>query len=147
MTECTYDSTWAKGRIVSGGMTTENEMCETFIWYYPKQEMNQCLSRPEMKEHMAQFGATGFHGTNEIGYPTTVIDEPENLRGPFDDVISAKFNWTETFVKEYTKKSRFGGKEAGCGSQTKGTAILLYNQTYPNNLVEYVVEDVCAKKI
>ncbi|KAK3586455.1 hypothetical protein CHS0354_001838 [Potamilus streckersoni] len=43
--ECTYDST---GRSVPtvGGLSTQNEMCASFILYYPKIELKSCGSSP-----------------------------------------------------------------------------------------------------
>jgi hypothetical protein len=43
-TECTYDSTWNNGKSVIGGYATTAEMCNTFLWYYPKIPLEFCTS-------------------------------------------------------------------------------------------------------
>jgi hypothetical protein len=60
-TECHLDSTFKNGLVVSGGMTTTDEMCETFIWYYPKNNFDHCISHTNLKKHFADFGVTSYH--------------------------------------------------------------------------------------
>ncbi|XP_035704417.1 DBH-like monooxygenase protein 2 homolog isoform X2 [Folsomia candida] len=144
--ECTYDSTWKNGSIVSGGMTTIDEMCESFIWYYPKNSFDHCISHTEIRSHMSDFGVTGYRRETSSGIPKYVITAPESLVGDYDDSISFKFNWTSEFQAEYTQKRQFGGHQAFCISEKTGQSITVPNQRYPDNLVEYVPYDRCAKK-
>lgn len=44
-TECTYDTTWKKGKATLGGRSARDEMCQTFLMYYPRVlAVNQCGS-------------------------------------------------------------------------------------------------------
>ncbi|KAK3586446.1 hypothetical protein CHS0354_001828 [Potamilus streckersoni] len=45
MVECTYDST-ARTTPTLGGLTTRDEMCLSFVMYYPKIPLTNCLSAP-----------------------------------------------------------------------------------------------------
>ena len=60
--ECTYDSKWRNGEIGVGGLSTQEEMCNAFIWYYPKQDIDQCMSAYPVDKHFADFGITNFTG-------------------------------------------------------------------------------------
>ncbi|KAL3871757.1 hypothetical protein ACJMK2_039735 [Sinanodonta woodiana] len=43
--ECRYDTT-GKTEPTLGGLSTQNEMCASFILYYPKMELKNCISSP-----------------------------------------------------------------------------------------------------
>lgn len=58
--ECTYDSTGNQGRIVTGGLSTHEEMCEAILYYYPKQSMSICGSTQDIKEHMELLGILNY---------------------------------------------------------------------------------------
>ncbi|XP_045193607.2 DBH-like monooxygenase protein 1 homolog [Mercenaria mercenaria] len=43
--DCTYDST-SRSTVTEGGLSTREEMCLTFAYYYPKMKVANCLSQP-----------------------------------------------------------------------------------------------------
>ncbi|VDI67128.1 Hypothetical predicted protein [Mytilus galloprovincialis] len=45
MVECTYDSS-KKNKSTTGGMSTGEEMCISYIYYYPRTNMSFCLASP-----------------------------------------------------------------------------------------------------
>jgi len=59
--ECTYDSTWTGGNIVTGGLSTREEMCEAFLWYWPKMEdMDVCASSYPLQKSFDDLGVTNW---------------------------------------------------------------------------------------
>jgi len=163
-TECTYDSTWNGGRVVTGGLSTRNEMCEAFLWYYPKlDDLIYCGSSYKLNESFIDFNITKWDfvwvftcsdyetRSNFIiwlqytrgGGPTTIyhIEEPEYLRGDFETSMSYNFTWTEGFKKQLEEKRRFGNHDVICGdpgNYEEGISV-----SYPDEFTEYLPETFC----
>lgn len=53
--ECTYNSTLANGTVI-GGLATTEEMCNSFLWYYPEIDLDSCGSEYSRSKLAAQFG-------------------------------------------------------------------------------------------
>lgn len=145
--ECVYDSTWkGNGEAVSGGLTSRDEMCEAFIWYYPKARFDICASHYPLDQGFKDFGITKYHdfdgGNGLIG--KVVIDEPAELAGDYLQSISFKFNWTEEFKKEFQEKRRFGNHEFSCGS-LDGEFRINGESKYAEFENDYAPIDECAK--
>jgi len=60
-TECTYDSSWTGGSIVIGGHSTREEMCQAFLWYWPKMEdLDVCGSSYPFLDSFTDLGITNW---------------------------------------------------------------------------------------
>ncbi len=56
--ECTYDSTRNGGKAVVGGQSTQEEMCESIVYYFPRQDLSYCGSSQEINDHFNLLGVT-----------------------------------------------------------------------------------------
>lgn len=45
---------------VQGGLSTSNEMCLAFLYYYPAMNLSGCLSIPDSEALQAEMGATDY---------------------------------------------------------------------------------------
>lgn len=61
ITECTYDST-SKDKPILGGYSAKQEMCLSFILYYPRTPLAGCYSMTPVKEFFETFGVKKFYG-------------------------------------------------------------------------------------
>lgn len=59
--ECTTDTVWKGGRVVTGGGSTSDEMCVSFLWYYPKiPDFDNCMSTYPPQKGLADLGITNY---------------------------------------------------------------------------------------
>ncbi|KAJ0174720.1 hypothetical protein K1T71_009828 [Dendrolimus kikuchii] len=63
VTECTYDST-SRNKPILGGYSASQEMCLSFILYYPRTDLAGCYSMTPVKEFFETFGVKEFYGLN-----------------------------------------------------------------------------------
>lgn len=63
ITECTYDTT-SRTKPILGGYSAKQEMCLSFILYYPRTELAGCYSMTPVKEFFETFGVKKFYGLN-----------------------------------------------------------------------------------
>ncbi|XP_050299023.1 MOXD1 homolog 1 [Anthonomus grandis grandis] len=63
ITECTY-STLGRTRPTLGGYSTREEMCLSFVMYYPRTELAGCYSIPPVKYFFKNLGVSEFYGKN-----------------------------------------------------------------------------------
>ncbi|XP_049876022.1 MOXD1 homolog 1-like [Pectinophora gossypiella] len=61
ITECTYDST-SREKPILGGYSASQEMCLSFVLYYPRTELAGCYSMTPVKEFFETFGVKEFYG-------------------------------------------------------------------------------------
>ncbi|XP_021030429.1 DBH-like monooxygenase protein 1 [Mus caroli] len=92
ITECRYNT---KDRAVMtwGGLSTRNEMCLSYLLYYPRVNLTRCSSIPDIMEQLQ------FIGVKEIYRPVTtwpfIIKSPKQYRNlSFMDAMN-KFKWTK----------------------------------------------------
>ncbi|XP_035702350.1 DBH-like monooxygenase protein 2 homolog [Folsomia candida] len=140
--ECTYSSKWANGKAVVGGLSTRHEMCSTFLWHYPRQDMNQCFSETPFEKHYEDFGITKYEFVTGIGESIVMIEEPAYLAGNYRETISNFNNWTEPFIQQYGSEHRYGVHEVASYKQITGD-YLVSDASYPYGYVPYVPIDVC----
>ncbi|CAL8109979.1 unnamed protein product [Orchesella dallaii] len=144
--ECTYDTSKnADKKIITGGLSTHEEMCEAILWYYPKREFVYCGSAQDLTSHFETFGITNFTMKDAAypgGVPAYDIVEPENLAGDYVESISFKFNWTQEFREAYQNEKSAGEQVNLClGAELIMEGIV----KYPENLVEYVPVNECTR--
>lgn len=63
ITDCAYDTTHRK-RTTFGGYSTKQEMCLSFITYYPKIDLAGCYSMTPVREFFEMFGVYKFYSLN-----------------------------------------------------------------------------------
>lgn len=63
ITDCAYDTMHRK-RTTFGGYSTKQEMCLSFITYYPKIELAGCYSMTPVREFFEMFGVNQFYSLN-----------------------------------------------------------------------------------
>ncbi|CAL8107981.1 unnamed protein product [Orchesella dallaii] len=141
--ECTYNNKWNNGSIVVGGLSTREEMCMAFLWYYPKLDFETCGSRYNTRKHFQELGVTNYTGEGG-GVSKYTIVEPLELAGTYEGSMSTKFNWTEDIIREFERNHRYGVQDATChGSiNTMPTRPV----QFPVDVYKYVPEDVCARE-
>ncbi|KAF4092099.1 hypothetical protein AMELA_G00017020 [Ameiurus melas] len=100
ITECIYNT---KGRknMTWGGLSTRDEMCLSYLLYYPRINLTRCESLPEIT------GQLKFIGVKEIQSPLTtwpfVIKSPKKYSNlPFTEAMD-KFRWTKKRGKEFNE--------------------------------------------
>ncbi|XP_058422241.1 DBH-like monooxygenase protein 1 isoform X2 [Diceros bicornis minor] len=92
ITECRYN-TKDRGRMTWGGLSTRNEMCLSYLLYYPRINLTRCASIPDIMEQLQ------FIGVKEIYRPVTtwpfIIKSPKQYKNlSFMDAMN-KFKWTK----------------------------------------------------
>ncbi|KAL1497332.1 hypothetical protein ABEB36_008314 [Hypothenemus hampei] len=63
ITECTY-STLERNKPTLGGYSTREEMCLSFVLYYPRTDLAGCYSIPPVKYFFENLGVKEFYGKN-----------------------------------------------------------------------------------
>ncbi|XP_035692071.1 DBH-like monooxygenase protein 1 isoform X3 [Branchiostoma floridae] len=127
MTRCTYNSEH-KTEPVYGGLSTENEMCDSFLFYYPRMSLRWCES------HAHPLNILGFAGVQEIGYSSEApvfidsipIVKPANMSNmTYLDVVES-IVWGQDKAQQYSQHLRSGNFVSRCGGkmQTDGDTIL-----------------------
>ncbi|CAL8110020.1 unnamed protein product [Orchesella dallaii] len=143
--ECTYDTRWNNNKVVTGGLSTKEEMCQAFLWYYPKQEFEACVSVYPVEAHFEELGVTNYtvSDPSEGGMPRYTIVEPAELAGDYVETLNTKFQWNDEFIREYERKRRYNVHETSCLARYGGPTI---NVQFPVDAIEYIPEDVCESE-
>lgn len=63
ITDCAYDTSHRK-QTTFGGYSTKQEMCLSFITYYPKIDLAGCYSMTPVREFFEMFGVYKFYSLN-----------------------------------------------------------------------------------
>lgn len=63
ITDCAFE-TLGRKRPTLGGYSTKQEMCLSFIFYYPKTDLTGCYSMIPVKEFFETFGVYQFYSMN-----------------------------------------------------------------------------------
>ncbi|XP_062042756.1 DBH-like monooxygenase protein 1 [Lepus europaeus] len=92
ITECRYNTKDRAG-MTWGGLSTRNEMCLSYLLYYPRINLTRCASIPDIMEQLQ------FIGVKEIYRPVTtwpfIIKSPKQYKNlSFMDAMN-KFKWTK----------------------------------------------------
>lgn len=92
--ECDFNTT-DKDDFVYGGLSTRREMCESFMYYYPKTTMLDCRSQPEFYSYFNGLGIENVSGSvlNDLALPYNPSSLPEHLRdlSPADDAYILEY--------------------------------------------------------
>ncbi|XP_060609364.2 DBH-like monooxygenase protein 1 isoform X1 [Anolis sagrei] len=98
ITECHY-STLDRQHMTWGGLSTRNEMCLSYLLYYPRINLTRCASIPDIMEQLE------FIGVKEIYRPVRtwpfIIKSPKQYRNlSFMDAMN-KFKWSREHGVSY----------------------------------------------
>ncbi|XP_037723079.1 MOXD1 homolog 1 [Drosophila subpulchrella] len=97
ITDCSYDTKLRK-RPTFGGYSTKEEMCLTFITYYPRIELSGCYSMTPVREFFEMFGVYQFYSLN--------MTDIENMFLYSGDYVDYSTNTRNTTTKpKYGKTS------------------------------------------
>ncbi|KAK3506741.1 hypothetical protein QTP70_021776 [Hemibagrus guttatus] len=100
ITECIYNT---KGRtnMTWGGLSTRDEMCLSYLLYYPRINLTRCESLPEIT------GQLKFIGVKEIHSPLStwpfVIKSPKKYSNLSFTEAMDKFRWTKKRGKDFNE--------------------------------------------
>ncbi|TRY57127.1 hypothetical protein DNTS_024001 [Danionella cerebrum] len=98
ITECTY-STKGRMNMTWGGLSTRDEMCLSYLLYYPRVNLARCESLPEIT------GQLKFIGVKEIQEPVTtwpfVIKSPKKYSNLSFTEAMDKYKWTRKKGKTF----------------------------------------------
>ncbi|XP_064505528.1 DBH-like monooxygenase protein 1 [Pseudopipra pipra] len=100
ITECHYN-TVDRIRMTWGGLSTRNEMCLSYLLYYPRINLTRCASIPDIMEQLQ------FIGVKEIYRPVRtwpfIIKSPKQYKNlSFMDAMN-KFKWSRSEGLSYNK--------------------------------------------
>ncbi|CAM2111756.1 DBH-like monooxygenase protein 1 isoform X1 [Caretta caretta] len=100
ITECRY-STIDRIRMTWGGLSTRNEMCLSYLLYYPRINLTRCASIPDIMEQLQ------FIGVKEIYRPVRtwpfIIKSPKQYKNlSFMDAMN-KFKWSRSAGLSYNE--------------------------------------------
>ncbi|XP_066271541.1 DBH-like monooxygenase protein 1 homolog [Branchiostoma lanceolatum] len=149
MTECTYNSAH-QNQSVYGGLGTENEMCESVLFYYPRIDMILCESSPH------PLNILSFAGVEEINYSLEApgwinnipIVKPANMSDmTYEDVVESMV-WDQEKAQRFSRHLREGPFISDCGFRGQsfhGTSRFRKESPLPKASVPAAApEDVCS---
>ncbi|XP_027032512.1 DBH-like monooxygenase protein 1 homolog isoform X1 [Tachysurus fulvidraco] len=100
ITECIYN-TKPRKNMTWGGLSTRDEMCLSYLLYYPRINLTRCESLPEIT------GQLKFIGVTEIHVPITtwpfLIKSPKKYSNLSFTKAMDKFRWTEKRGKDFNE--------------------------------------------
>ncbi|KAH9627764.1 hypothetical protein HF086_011142, partial [Spodoptera exigua] len=155
ITECTYDST-SKDKPILGGYSAKQEMCLSFILYYPRTDLAGCYSMTPVKEFFETFGVKHFYGLSftqveniflssgaEQGVQgddqgvglmkELVIWEPPEFRNKSFMAHLNEMPWAEPLLTEQIEKTLYKGMHMTfCKKRDDSLGVPIQIQSYPN---------------
>jgi len=164
--ECTYDTTWKKGLATTGGRSPREEMCQTFLMYYPKTlEVNQCGSNfPQQtmldfmgieevskyacflhlsKVFQFQLIVISFDSFREQGVIDPTVLSPAHLAGmKYSQVVEA-IDWTPEKRQVFQNLTRYSLHEAYCSPFDEVSGEPFGSVTYPTYNAPYEPPNPC----
>lgn len=159
---CEYDTT-ASNRTVTGGFSTQQEMCSMAIYFYNKiYEYQQCSSQIESIEDRRYFLAGVGNVTWSYAHLEFIVDKPHPLAGmPVSQVSDNHVEWTLERREELQRFHLFHSHVNRCPREmyAMNEGVVLSNgraenMQDPGVIVDYPYEAVplppekrCAKKV
>ncbi|XP_078598387.1 DBH-like monooxygenase protein 1 [Branchiostoma floridae x Branchiostoma japonicum] len=119
-TECTYNSE-DNNQAVYGGLGTNNEMCQSTLFYYPRMNIVFCDSHPH------PLNVLSFAGVQEINYNFNVpawvniipVLEPASMSNmTYMDVVRS-IAWDKDKARQFSDHLREGSFVSMCGGNTQ----------------------------
>ncbi|XP_043539204.1 DBH-like monooxygenase protein 1 homolog isoform X2 [Chiloscyllium plagiosum] len=98
VTECQYNTT-SRSNMTWGGLSTRDEMCLSYLLYYPKIDLSRCESLPEILPQLE------FIGVREIIQPIKtwpfIIKSPKKYKDLSFTEAMNKFQWSRKKGREF----------------------------------------------
>lgn len=98
VTECEYN-TRSRRNMTWGGLSTRDEMCLSYLLYYPKIDLSRCESLPEIAPQLK------FIGVKEIYHPVMtwpfIIKSPKKYKHLSFTEAMNKFRWSRKKGREF----------------------------------------------
>ncbi|RVE51429.1 hypothetical protein evm_003984 [Chilo suppressalis] len=93
ITECTYDST-SRDKPILGGYSASQEMCLSFVLYYPRTELAGCYSMTPVKEFFETFGVKEFYALTMMQVENIFLSSGnlENLPPQLESDMQLKYS-------------------------------------------------------
>ncbi|CAH1253750.1 MOXD1 [Branchiostoma lanceolatum] len=149
ITECTYNSAHMS-QAVYGGLGTDNEMCESILFYYPRMDLIFCDSSPHPLHILS------FAGVEEINYSLEApgwinnipITKPVNMSNmTYTDVVES-IVWDKDKAQRFSRHLREGTFISDCGfrgQSSLGMSQFRKESPLPKASVPAAApEDVCS---
>jgi len=115
--ECTYDTS-GRSNVTIAGFSTANEMCEVFVWYYPKIPMLACSSFYDITRLFPAFGikkVKWVKGFNKDSQPTVL--EPSHMENrTFAEYLDSEIEWSDERRGSLQNELHYMPHIADCGS-------------------------------
>jgi hypothetical protein len=145
--ECNYNTMGVEGDMaVIGGLSSHEEMCQAWVFYWPRLDIKSCGSYQDLDKH---FGLLGITEAREVesSFPGGIAEyevvKPDDLAGPYLESVSKKIDWTTELREKYQQEKRFGEQIPVCSGGLKRQIKLALPVKYPENLKEYVPPTDC----
>lgn len=138
---CLYRTT-DRDNFTVGGLSTRDEMCENYLYYYPKQELDNCLMTYDRTAAFEPaLESFRCHDVDVKGSNTwkELVDNAKNIR------------WTEKIIRtlEVSQAVAKGGTYGYCDPSGNYSEELLFKVNIPLPGVDYKVypyrHDVCGR--
>ncbi|XP_076819556.1 DBH-like monooxygenase protein 1 homolog [Clavelina lepadiformis] len=114
---CNYNSK-QRANFTTGGLGTQQEMCLSYVYYYPKIPLFKCLSNPTMASAYGYFGVTSYRFTASPSVHGTLNDilimEPAELAGKRLDEVVTSTPWDETRADTFSAYLRDAKQQPRC---------------------------------
>jgi hypothetical protein len=145
--ECITDTDWRNGSVTIGDLATTDEMCEAFLMYYPRMEMDNCLSTVDTEIIFPVLGIKNVTENKENGN-NPIITAPDYMKGlTYTQALEQKVNWTKQLRDEFQRAVRFEEQYYFCGKGGGLPEDLLIGQVkYPSIDKEYVPPNPCRQE-
>ncbi|CAL4089777.1 unnamed protein product, partial [Meganyctiphanes norvegica] len=139
ITECIYNSR-ERGTITLGGFKTRDEMCLSFLFYWPKVDLSFCHSKPSLNTVLHSLGIQELSTDSN---PITIM-QPEELRGKTLEWRLLNYDWQDNF-DNFQRVTSTGTFNPMCWRRGESLHPDLENEDYPYpNITEvWKPDNVC----
>ncbi|XP_078698163.1 DBH-like monooxygenase protein 1 homolog [Branchiostoma floridae x Branchiostoma belcheri] len=143
ITECTYSSAH-KNSVTYGGLSTTDEMCETFFLYYPRFNLSFCDSMANI-HHVVNFaGVQNFYFD---GFFNVHVLEPENMVNMSYREVMEAVPWSREKARDFEElqmNSTFYSQCRGTPESSVDTdALQQFTAPFPRG-TRQPREDICS---
>jgi dimethyladenosine transferase 1 len=113
--ECIYDTS-SRSTVTVAGYSTTDEMCETFIWYYPRVGLESCASTYPIEKFYNKFGIKDVEwGDGLDGGSQPIIRKPAYMANrTFEQALSEFVEWTPELKKEIQQQQHYSDHTSVC---------------------------------
>ncbi|CAG7816338.1 unnamed protein product, partial [Allacma fusca] len=108
--ECTYDTTWKDpAGVVIGGRGSHDEMCMTFIYYYPRSSLRNCYSVADIDVILRQVFSIEAPSYAPESFDLVIESPPIWKNRTLSDFLNTQINWTDatrSILQQQFQKNR-----------------------------------------